>query len=169
MRKTSTRDIAITGIFAALIFLFTAYVLHIPIGASGGYIHLGDAMLYLCASLLPAPYALAAGAIGAGFADVLTGSTVWLLASIIVKPLVALCFTSKQRMLICKRNWIALGLGGLISVAGYFIAGLVITGSFAVTIVDVPMNLLQAVGNGVFYLLMAGVLDRANLKAMLLR
>ena len=45
-------------------------------GFNGGYIHLGDALIYLAAVLLPAPYAMAAGAIGGGLADLLT-APVW--------------------------------------------------------------------------------------------
>ena len=44
--------ITLTGLFAALITLFTAYVFHIPMGFNGGYIHLGDALIYLAAVLL---------------------------------------------------------------------------------------------------------------------
>ena len=60
------RQLTLTGLMAALITLFTAYIVHIPVGAAGGYIHLGDALIYLSAALLPPPYAMAAGAIGGG-------------------------------------------------------------------------------------------------------
>ena len=42
------------GMFAALITLMTA-VLHIPVG--NGYIHCGDAVIFLAAVSLPVPYA----------------------------------------------------------------------------------------------------------------
>lgn len=56
----------ITALFAAAIAVMTAYLLHIPI--PGGYVHIGDSLIYLAASLLPLPYAVAAAAIGAGLA-----------------------------------------------------------------------------------------------------
>ena len=56
------------ALFAAAIAVMTAYLLHIPL-PTGGYIHLGDALIYLAACLLPVPYAAAAAAIGAGLAD----------------------------------------------------------------------------------------------------
>ena len=58
------RRLTATGMMAALITLMTAYIFHIPIGGNGGYVHLGDALIYLSAAILPAPYAMAAGAIG---------------------------------------------------------------------------------------------------------
>ena len=70
--KNSTKHIqliCVTGLFAAMIYVLTAW-LHIPTGA--GYTHAGDGLIYLAASMLPTPYAMAAGAIGAGLA-VITG------------------------------------------------------------------------------------------------
>ena len=45
----------LTGLMAAMITLMTAYLCHIPTGINGGYIHLGDAVIYLAAALLPTP------------------------------------------------------------------------------------------------------------------
>ena len=45
-----------TALFAALICITTAYIFHIPVGANGGYVHVGDALIYLAAAVLPAPY-----------------------------------------------------------------------------------------------------------------
>ena len=70
--KTTNRPaalITVTGLFAAMIALMTAYIFHIPYGANGGYIHFGDALIYIAAVLLPRPYALAAAAIGGGVID----------------------------------------------------------------------------------------------------
>ena len=60
----SAARMTLTGLFAAMITLMTAYICHIPYGANGGYIHFGDALIYIAAVLLPRPYALAAAAIG---------------------------------------------------------------------------------------------------------
>ena len=64
----SAARMTLTGLFAAMITLMTAYICHIPYGANGGYIHFGDALIYIAAVLLPRPYALAAAAIGGGLA-----------------------------------------------------------------------------------------------------
>ena len=70
-RKENLHQLVTTALFAAAITVMTAYMLHIPI-PTGGYIHLGDALIYLAACLLPFPYAAAAATIGAGLADLLT-------------------------------------------------------------------------------------------------
>ena len=54
-----------SALFAAAIAVMTAYLLHIPI-PTGGYIHVGDALIYLAACLLPTPHAVGAAMVGAG-------------------------------------------------------------------------------------------------------
>ena len=90
--KTTNRPaalITVTGLFAAMIALMTAYIFHIPYGANGGYIHFGDALIYIAAVLLPRPYALAAAAIGGGLADLMT-APMWAPATILIKMLITL-------------------------------------------------------------------------------
>ena len=90
------RRLTTTAVFAALITLMTAYIFHIPVGMNGGYVHLGDSLIYLAAATLPLPYACAAGAIGGGLADLLT-SPAWAPATIIIKMLICLPFSSKGK------------------------------------------------------------------------
>ena len=86
------RRLTAAGVFAALIYVFTAY-LHIPTGA--GYTHAGDGLIYLAACILPTPYAIAAGAIGGALADGLRGFPVWHHETIRIKDVNALFFSSK--------------------------------------------------------------------------
>lgn len=106
--------LTVTGLFAAIITLMTAYICHIPYGANGGYIHFGDALIYVAAVILPRPYAMAAAAIGGGLADLLT-APMWAPATIIIKMLITLPFTSKNGRMLNGRNIIAPFLAALIS------------------------------------------------------
>ena len=93
--------VVMAALFAAIITVVTAYVLHIPTG--NGYIHLGDSFIFLAASLLPMPYAIAAAAVGAGLADALT-APIWVIATVIIKSLIVLPFTSKKDKIISRRQ-----------------------------------------------------------------
>ena len=106
---------------AALITIMTAYICHIPVGTNGGYIHFGDALIYLSTTLLPKPYAICAAAIGGGVADLLT-APMWTLPTVIIKSLLVLSFTSKTEKIITKRNIFATIIAYFISTTGYFIA-----------------------------------------------
>ena len=52
MKDKQIRLMCITGIFTAIVFVFTAY-LHIP--SHTGYTHVGDGFIYLAACMLPLP------------------------------------------------------------------------------------------------------------------
>lgn len=153
------------AIFAAAITVTTAYLLHIPL-PTGGYVHVGDALIYLAACLLPAPWAMAAGAVGAGLADLLT-APMWVLPTVIVKAVICLPFTSKNETVFCTRNLIAVFISGLISPTLYAIANVIFTGSLAAFPPQFLGTLVQAVGSGVIFVVLAYAFDKVELKRRL--
>ncbi len=171
------KPFVLTSLLAAMVFFTTAYILHIPVGTGGGYIHLGDTMIYMAAVLLPTPYAVAAAAIGAGLADVLTGAAVWALPTVIIKGLMVLPFTAKRETLLCRRNLLAPVLAGCIGVGGYFLAELAIVilsgGTLQAAVggglTAVLPNVVQELGGGGAFILLAAAFDRLHLKQRLLR
>ena len=110
--RENLRLLTTTALFAAAITVMTAYMLHIPL-PTGGYIHLGDALIYLAACLLPVPYAAAAAAVGAGLADLLT-APMWVLPTLVIKAVIVLFFTNKGERLLCRRNLAAVVIAGLL-------------------------------------------------------
>ncbi len=161
------RYITLTGLFAALIALFTAYILHIPAGPNG-YIHLGDALIYLAAALLPTPYAMAAGAIGGGLADLLT-APMWAPATVIIKILIVIPFTSKHNKLLAKRNLLAPVIAMLITITGYYFAELILYGKETAFLISVTSNSVQGLGSAVVFYILGAALDKANVKALIVR
>ena len=96
------------AVMAALTAALTLW-LHIPAGLNGGYIHFGDAVIYLAAALLPKPYAMAAGAAGGVIADLLT-APLWAPATLLIKPLLVLPFLNGGERIVTRRNTAALVL-----------------------------------------------------------
>nr|WP_297706441.1 TIGR04002 family protein [uncultured Butyrivibrio sp.] len=166
MKKKNSRiyNLTLTGVFAALITIFTAYIGHIPVGANGGYVHFGDTLIYLAATILPMPYAMAAGAIGGGIADLLTAPA-WTLATIIIKALLVIPFTNKGSTILNKRNYIAPVIAYLISHTGYFIAEAVMFGFEAALLSGLTGGLVQSGGSMIFFLLLGQTLDKINIKS----
>lgn len=150
-----------TGLFAAMITLMTGFILHIPYGTNGGYVHFGDAFIYIAASMLPRPYAIAAALIGAGLADLLT-APVWMPATLIIKFLLVLLFTNQGNQLLIKRNMIAAFLAIPITVIGYYIAEGLLFGSFVTPLASIPGNIIQGAGSIAIYYFIAGALQKAN-------
>ncbi|NBI08865.1 TIGR04002 family protein [Colidextribacter sp. OB.20] len=161
-QKQKLHLMVITALFAASITVMTAYMLHIPI-PTGGYIHLGDALIYLAACLLPTPCAAAAAAIGAGLADLLT-APVWVLPTLIIKAVVVLFFTSGGERLLCRRNLAAMVAAGLFSPSAYALAGCAMAGTMAAFVPQFLGTLVQGIGSGALFLVIAPALDGVKLK-----
>lgn len=158
------RLLIVTALFLALTFLVTAYLLHIPVPATGGYIHLGDALLYLGASMLPTPFAIVAGGVGEALSDALTGSLIFALPTLIIKSCMVLCFTSKRATILCKRNAIAIVPAGCICLGGYYLTEVVLFHNFLSPLAEIPANLVQVAASGAIYLLVGAAFDRAKMK-----
>lgn len=157
------KNLTVTGIMAALIALMTAYICHIPMGANGAYIHFGDTLIYLAAALLPRPYAMAAAAIGGGLADLLT-APMWAPATVIIKMLIVLPFTSKTPRIVIPRNVFATVIGYLITGVGYFVAEYILFENPAVLWVSLSQNFVQSLGSGVLFVVFGLALDKIHAK-----
>lgn len=148
--------------FAAMIFGLT--MLHVPIGA-GGYIHVGDAVIYVTAMLMGGPWAFFSAAIGAACADIVSGFAVYAVPSAIIKILIAVPFvliSKKQSKLLSVRSAIFTIISGVITVLGYFAADLILYREGAIA--DLPANIIQAAGSAVVFIVLAFALDRAGIK-----
>ena len=164
----TTKNLVLAAMFAALVFC-SIYFVSIPNG-HGGFIHFGDAIIFLAASLLPFPLALPVAALGAGLFNLAApGGIIWLPFTIIIKPLLTLCFTSCHRSLLCPRNLAAPFAAATINTVLYFFANAINFGGFAAATAALPGLLIQGVGSINVYFVMAYALDRLRLKEHVLR
>lgn len=165
MKTKYLRNIVLSAVFAAIIFVATAYLPRIPIlGGAGGYVHIGDAFIYLAACVLSVPSAMVAGALGGALADGLTGFIVWAPATFIIKALMALPFSSAPQKFITLRNVIASIVSGIICAAGYYIYEAVFITSFSVAVASLPFNLAQGLISSVLFLAAGFAFDKLKLK-----
>lgn len=155
----------ITGILSALVFVVTAY-LHIP--TYNGYVHCGDGFIFIAACLLPTPYAVVVGALGAMLADVLTGFAIWAPGSMVIKGLLALLFTCKSKKIVTARNLMMLLPAALVSAGGYYLYEALITGSLLASLAGIPGSLIQAAASSIVFVAVGIALDKYNLKKRLL-
>lgn len=159
------RKITATGVFAAAIFV-TTYLIKVPVPS--GYIHLGDALIYVSAGLLGGPWAMLAGAIGAGIADIVGGYAMYAPATIIIKALLVVPFMlvyKKNNKLFSFKSVLMTIVAGIITVGGYYIADLIIDKAFALA--DIPGNVIQAVGSAVVFAVLAFALDKTKIKKVI--
>ena len=149
-----------TALFAALIFIATTY-LKLPLPFMG-YVHLGDSLIFLAASLLAPTYACTAAAIGAGLADIIGGFPQYALVTILVKALTALCFSARREKCIKTRNLIALIPAIMINAGGYYLFEVFLYGGFVPPLANVPFNVMQSVINGIIFVLIGMIIDKTK-------
>lgn len=158
-----TRRLVLTALFAAMITIMTAYICHIPTGLNEGYIHFGDTLIYLAASIMPLPYAIAAAVIGAGLADLLTAPA-WMLATMLIKALLCLPFSSKSSRIINFRSILGIILGIPVTILGYAVAETLMYGSWGAAVAGMMGNVVQSCGSAVLFVILAMALDRVGIK-----
>ena len=122
-----------------------------------------DALIYLAACLLPFPYAAAASAIGAGLEDLLT-APMWAPPTLVIKAIVVLFFTNSGERLLCRRNLAAVVIAGLFSPAAYALAGCAMAGTMAAFTPQFLGTLVQGIGSGALFIVIAPALDGVKLK-----
>lgn len=151
------RSLTLAGVLTALVFIFTAY-LHIP--SHTGYTHVGDGFIYLAACLLPTPYAVFVGAIGALLADVLGGFAIWAPGSVVIKAAAVLFFSRKGKRILNRHNLLALLPAALICIGGYYFYEVLITGNLVSPLGGIAGYATQSVLSSVLFVFLALGLDK---------
>ena len=148
--------------FCAMIFVLTRFV-QVPVAM--GYVHLGDALIYICAGFLGNPWAIIAGSVGEALADVSSGYIIYAPTTFIAKALMAFVFAMASKnsaKILTKKTAFATIPCGIITVVAYFITDLIIGEGYALT--NIPGNLIQGVASGVIFIILALALDKSKIK-----
>ncbi len=170
--KYTGKAMALTAMFAALITVATAFI---KIPAPVGYAHAGDAVVYLAACVLPAPFGFIASALGGAFADLLSGYAVWAIPTALIKALNVLPFylvlrrTRRARgnsRILSPMTLLMLLPTSLVTVGGYFAANLLLYDVGAAW-AETPFNLIQAAVAAVMFIILAAALDTVKFKQKL--
>lgn len=162
--KTKTKLLTKSALFAALVYVATLTGAVCPIG-SGAYLHIGDALVYSSALVLPLPFAMLSSAIGGALADITLGSAMYALPTFIIKGLTAmfavlLSKLSKKPLL----SDVLICASGAVTVLGYFVAESIMyalssTGGLLVAIstaaAGMPYNCLQALASAVVFIIIS--------------
>lgn len=180
MKDKKLKMMIFTALFAAMTFALT-FSVKLPM-PGGGYIHLGDAMIYLSACILPTPFAMLAAGVGGAMADFAGGYAIYVVPTLIIKALIAIPFSSKSSKILTTRNVVASIGAGAITIVGYYFAKLVLVSmassrSFFDTIngifqsknllsalASVPENIIQSVGSAILFVIIAFALDKIKIK-----
>jgi len=149
--------VALSGVFAALIFVATAFT-KIPTGQ--GYANLGDGVILTCAYLL-GPIAFFPAAIGSALADLLAGYVPYIPATFVIKGAMGLLagWIMRKDSVTFPAKLIALVLAEILMIAGYFgFESLPFMYGPAVASVQLIPNALQGAAGIAVALILTGLL-----------
>ncbi len=155
-QNTKLRYLTVSALWAAIIFL-AVFIIKIPL--VNGYANIGDALIFTCALLMPLPYAMGAGAIGATLADIVSGYAIYAPFTFVIKAVMVLWFIpfKKSKSKIIK-HWLPSLLAGLTGAILYFLTDSVLFG-IGGGIASIPGNIGQCVVNCILYTAIAYILE----------
>lgn len=166
MKQEKIKLLCMSGVLTSVVFLFTAY-LHIP--SHTGYTHIGDGFIYLAACILPLPYAMFVGSVGAMLADCLTGFAIWAPASVIIKILTVLLFSRKTKKIVSAVNMVALVFAGVVCTLGYYLYDALLTLNFITPLYGIFGYITQSILSSIVFVVLGMTLDRMNFKDRFLK
>lgn len=156
------KKLVYTALFMALCCIATILI-QIPLVATNGYIHLGDAFVILSGIILGKKYGGFAAGVGSAFADLFTGYAYFapvtflikfltaFSAAVIYKRVTALHINKMFAVILCGIS------AAVIVTGGYFIYCYITVGPAA--ILSVPGNIIQGLSGLIISFLLYPVLD----------
>ena len=151
--------ISLIAIFAALTCVMTMTI-DIPVPATGGYINIGDFVVMFTGLMFGPIIGGLAGGIGSGLADIFLGWPLYALPTLIIKGLEGVIVgiisnPIKETVRINLRDVVAVIIGGLIMVSGYFMVEAFIMNYGVINAsIEVPGNLFQFIFGAVASILL---------------
>lgn len=155
-RTEKTNKLVLTALMVCMILLTTMFI-KLPIPFTQGYVHLGDAMIFLAVLLLGTKYGALAAGLGSAMGDLLGGFAIWAPWTFVVKAIMALIMSEFIKIMMKKDKHyhkimgmpiieiIGMVLAGIEMVIGYYFAEGFIYGNWATPILGVPWNIGQFV------------------------
>ncbi len=154
--REKTFRMVLTAMMICLIMVAILFV-RIPIPFTQGYVHLGDAMIFLAVLVLGWKYGALAAALGGMLGDLLGGFAMWAPWTFVIKGVMAMILgicimlfsgkgdVSGKRFL--TGELIGMTVSGLFMTAAYYVAEGVMYGNWVAPLAGIPWNIGQfAVG-----------------------
>ena len=164
-------EIAVTGIFTALTYVFTWLInIRLPLAGSGGLIHLGNVPLFIAAMLFGRKTGCIAGGVGMGLFDLLSGWTAWAPFTFIIVGFMGYTvgwFAERKPIHhMFVNDLVSLLLALLIKIVGYYFAEVILYGNWITPVGSIPGNILQVGTAAIIVLAIIPQLRKAAHKAL---
>lgn len=167
--SSKTSSVVMTALMIAIITVSIMFI-KFPIPLTQGYVHLGDAMIFIAVLVLGWKNGAIAAAAGAALGDILGGFAMWAPWTFVIKGVMAIILGLMIGYAL-KKKWVMIGkmplgailgmiVSGIVMVIGYFFAEGIMYHNWAVAALGIPWN----IGQFVVGLIVAWVITVALLK-----
>lgn len=171
--KTHTYKIVLTAMMMCLIMVSILFI-RIPIPFTQGYVHLGDAAVFLAVLVLGWKYGALAAALGGMLGDIIGGFAAWAPWTFVIKGIMALILglvimTASRKKDITDKGFIlteifGMVLSGVFMAASYYFAEGIMYGNWVTPMLGVPWNIGQFTAGMVLSVIIANALCRTPAK-----
>ena len=167
--SSKTSSVVMSALMIAIITVSVMFI-KVPIPFTQGYVHLGDAMIFMAVLVLGWKNGAIAAAVGAALGDILGGFPVWAPWTFAIKGVMAIILGLMIGHAL-KKKWVMIGkmplgaivgmlVAGIVMVIGYFAAEGIMYGNWQVAMLGIPWN----IGQFVVGLIIAWILTVALMK-----
>lgn len=149
--KLTLIQVIYASMFSAIIFVFTYIGVQVPaFGAFGGLTHMGTLVMFIISIKYGKYYGALSGAVGMTLFDLLSPWAAWAPGTFVVRIIAGYVFgrvaeSKEGQGMSMTKNWLSLGLGGLVIVIGYLLFEALFLGSGLAALRSIPGNVLQLV------------------------
>lgn len=163
--KFSTNQICSIALFMALVCISTLFF-KIPIPL--GYAHLGNGFIFLASVFLGNPGGILCAGIGSALADMFGGWYAWILPTFITKSLMGgvvswiACDKEGKAKLLSVKTAVALLVGTVVMVFGYFLSGAIMEGNIAAGAAQIPGLVGEDIVGIILFYILGIALEKAG-------
>lgn len=152
--SNKTKELVITGLSIALVYVATLIQFELPTPNGGGLVHLGTGMSYIVALMFGKKVGAVSGSFAMGMFDILSKYTIWAPTTIITRAIMgyvvgSIATRDGESGNSPVRNVIAIVVGGAIMIAGYYIGESITFGNWITPVASIGGNFLQILVGGV--------------------
>ena len=162
MKNFKVKDLVITSLFIALVYVFTWIVkIQLPFAPNGGLIHLGNVPFFLAAIFFDKRVGMTAGALGMGLFDLTSGWAMWSPMTVISALIMGYILNKfNYKHLKFENLLLSFVLVALVKVAVYYIGEVFILSSFVTPLASIPGNIIQIAFSSVIVLVVLKPMEK---------
>ena len=162
MKNFKVKDLVITSLFIALVYVFTWIVkIQLPFAPNGGLIHLGNVPFFLAAIFFDKRVGMTAGALGMGLFDLTSGWVLWSPMTVISALIMGYILNKfNYKHLKFENLLLSFVLVALVKVAVYYIGEVFILSSFVTPLASIPGNIVQIAVSSVIVLVVLKPMEK---------